>query len=600
MIFFLAIYLSTPIYGKEIPSFPPLAKKAENSIVRIAINSNVFSKNIERSAGTGFVISPTSIVTNLHVIARLSSKDSEISIRTKEGAFVKFKRIKRISALHDLAELEVEVVNAPGLTFGSLSSDEVYAFGHPKEGKSWQIRGESIKRFDTNYNFQINCYTPKGASGGPVLNNEGKVVGILHSATQYSASATLVKYLSELLQQPPLPLRNSEDLIREAYDNLKKSAEQGNANAQYVLGLHLAMKGKETEIESIKWYDKAAKQGHIEAQSQLQMLLLIYKDFAVIFDDPFQYLLKAAEQGNANAQVVLGNTLHEGKELNPRNTTAFTWYLKAAEQGNASALFALGQMYREGKGVYQSQKVAFEYFLEAAEKGHKKAQFNVAQKFRKEIEAIEVSNRLLGREANQFTVEQELEIATKSIEALTWYLKAVEQGYSPAMENMKILLREPKTKLALQKEESLAKRITKRILLVEALEKPPIEQFEIGKKFLKGDEDVEQSDETAFALFQAAAEAGLAEAQHEAGYMLIHGKGVDQSEFLGFIWLSRAEKQGFVPSRHLIDDLKEKESRFKKIHERAWEFLTSELRQTIPGMEPASLEDLCQVIWQTE
>ena len=493
----------------------------------------------------------------------------------------------------------MEVVNAPGLTFGSLSSDEVYAFGHPKEDKSWQIRGESIKRFDTNYNFSISCYKPKGASGGPVLNNEGKVVGILHSATQYSASATPVKYLNELLQQPLLPLRNSEDLIREAYDNLKKLAEQGNANAQYVLGLHLDMKGKETEIESIKWYHKAAEQGHIEAQSQLKMLLRIHKDLAVMFDDPFKYLLKAAEQGNASAQVVLGDILLHEEEPNTGNETAFKWYLKAAEQGNANALFALGQMYREGEGVHRSYKAAFEYFLEAAEKGHKEAQFNMAQKFKRDITQIE-----LGREANQFTVEQELEIATKSIEALTWYLKAVEQGYSPAMESIKTLLRVPQIKLALQREESLAKRITKWILMVEALKKPPIEQFEIGKKFLKGDEEVEQSDETAFALFEAAAEAGLAEAQHEAGYMLIYGKGVDQSESSGFIWLLKAQKQGYAPSQHLIDDLIEKESRLKKIHERAWEFLKSELRQTVLGtgseLPPMPKNHMCQIIWKRD
>ena len=591
MIFFFIIYLSTPIYGEEISSFPPLAQKAENSIVRIAINS--ISKDIEQSAGTSFVISSTSIITNLHVIASLSLKNSEISIRTKEGAFIKFKRIKRISALHDLAELEVEVVNAPGLTFGSLSSDEVYIFAHPKKGKSWQIKGENIKQFDTYYSFSVNRYKPKGASGSPALNNEGKVVGILRAATEYSVSATPVKYLNELLQQPPLALKNPEDLIREAYDNLKKAAEQGNANAQYILGLHLAMKGKEADIESMKWYHKAAEQGHVEAQFQLGMMLRTYKNIAVILGNPFKYLLKAAEQGYSSAQVMVGDILHEGKEPNPGNETALKWYRKAAEQENAAALFALGQMYREGKGVYQSQKVAFEYFLEAAEKGHKEAQFNMAQKFKRDITQIEV----LGREENQFTAEQELEIATKSIEALTWYLKAVEQGYSPAMESIKTLLRVPKIKLALQKEESLAKRITKWILLVEALEKPPIEQFEIGKKFLKGDEDVEQSDETAFALFHTAAQAGLAEAQHEVGYMFIYGKGVDQSESSGFIWLLRAAKQGFAPSSHLIDDLIEKESRLKKIHDRAWEFLKSELQQTVLGTESASPADPCQAQW---
>ena len=205
-IFFFIIYLPILIYGEEIPSFPPLVKKAENSVVKIAVNNNIFSKDFEIGVGTGIIISSTSIVTNLHVVAKLRSKDSEISIRTKDGAFVKFKRIKRTFALYDLAELEVEVVNASGLTFGSLSSDKVYAFGYPKEGKSWQIRGENVKQQNINYTFSADSYINKGSSGGPILNDKGEIVGIIHSAGGNYLLATPVKHLSELLQQPPLGL----------------------------------------------------------------------------------------------------------------------------------------------------------------------------------------------------------------------------------------------------------------------------------------------------------------------------------------------------------------------------------------------------------
>ena len=354
--------------------------------------------------------------------------------------------------------------------------------------------------------------------------------------------------MSILFSHESLPLKNPKDLIREAYDNLKKSAEQGNATAQFVLGhqFFLSMKGIQNDAEAIRWFRKAAEQGHVDAQYRLGMLL----DKYIMLSEPgmaFKYFLKAAKQGHILAQNTIGDILHKGDEPNPGNETALKWYLKAAEQGQANALFSLGLMYHDGNGVQQSDEKAFEYFLKAAKKGHKEAQFTVAQKFEED---------------------------TKYIEALKWYLKAAEQGHVTAPNRMEILLYNRKAKLALQKEDSLAKKVTKWILPDKAVHSSSEEQFKIGKKFLKGDAEVEQSYEIAFFLFLEAAEAGVAKARHEVGYMFIHGKGIDQSESAGFIWLLRAAEQGFAPSKQLIDDLIKKESRLKKIHDRALEFLS--------------------------
>lgn len=54
----------------------------------------------------------------------------------------------------------------------------------------------------------------------------------------------------------------------------RKAAEQGLAEAQYLLGF-IHDKGKEKEQnlrKAKKWYKKAAKEGHIEAQFNLAVL----------------------------------------------------------------------------------------------------------------------------------------------------------------------------------------------------------------------------------------------------------------------------------------------------------------------------------------
>ncbi len=64
----------------------------------------------------------------------------------------------------------------------------------------------------------------------------------------------------------------------EAIKWFKKSAEQGNMYSQYNLGtFYLTGQGgvKQDQVEATKWLEKAAKQGHIEAQ---HILFNILKD----------------------------------------------------------------------------------------------------------------------------------------------------------------------------------------------------------------------------------------------------------------------------------------------------------------------------------
>ena len=93
--------------------------------------------------------------------------------------------------------------------------------------------------------------------------------------------------------------------------NLRQSAEQGNAEAQYSLGLMYSSGDgiPKDKVEAAKWY------------------------------------LKAAEQGDASAQMNLGYLYSSGDGIPKDETEGEKWYRKSAEQGNANAQYSLGLMY---------------------------------------------------------------------------------------------------------------------------------------------------------------------------------------------------------------------------------------------------------------
>ncbi len=109
-------------------------------------------------------------------------------------------------------------------------------------------------------------------------------------------------------------------------------AEQGNANAQFFLGLMY---------------------GNGEGVPQ---------DYA----KALQWWRKAAEQGVAGAQYNLGIMYDNGRGVPQDSAKALQWYRKAAEQGYAKAQYNLGIMYGNGRGVPQDYAEAHMWFNLAA------------------------------------------------------------------------------------------------------------------------------------------------------------------------------------------------------------------------------------------
>ncbi len=87
---------------------------------------------------------------------------------------------------------------------------------------------------------------------------------------------------------------------------------------------------------------------------------------------------KAAEQGHAEAQQNLGVMYANGQGVAEDYGEAMKWYLKAAEQGDAHAQSILGFMYSEGQGVSQDYVRAYMWLSLAAKRDHEDAKYDRA------------------------------------------------------------------------------------------------------------------------------------------------------------------------------------------------------------------------------
>ena len=162
-------------------------------------------------------------------------------------------------------------------------------------------------------------------------------------------------------------------------DEIQKKAEQGDAEAQFDLGL-LYYNGEGVEqsrTKAAEWCRLAAEQGHAKAQFNLG----VSYDNGVGVEqnraEAAKWYRLAAEQGNIMAQVNLGVLYYGGKGVEQNHAEAAKWYRLAVKQGDARAQFNLGTLYYDGKGVEQSHAEAAKRFRLAAEKGDANAQFNL-------------------------------------------------------------------------------------------------------------------------------------------------------------------------------------------------------------------------------
>ena len=178
-------------------------------------------------------------------------------------------------------------------------------------------------------------------------------------------------------------------------EQLRQAADQGDAEAQYKLGVRY-VEGDgvpQDHREAVKWYRLAAERGYAAAQFTLGKMyaeagrgLSGWKPEGVPAQDlpeALRWLRLAADQGNAEAQHFLGVMSDIGLGVPLDHREAVKWYRMAAEQGHASAQHSLGGSYAEGEGVPQDYREAVKWYRKAAEQGHAWGQHSLGNSYAK-------------------------------------------------------------------------------------------------------------------------------------------------------------------------------------------------------------------------
>ena len=230
-----------------------------------------------------------------------------------------------------------------------------------------------------------------------------------------------------------------------------RSAEQGNADAQYHLGL-LYYDGRGVEQnyeEAVKWFTEAAKQNHAEALDCLGMFAENGYGMERDEQQAAEWYLQSAEQGNTDAQYRLGLLCFDGRGVEQNYEDAVRWFEKAAEQNHAEALKYLGICAENGYGLQQDESRAVKWYTQSAAQGNADAQYllgllysdgrGVEQDYEEALKWFEKA-----AEQNQREAEYELGLfyekghAVKQDfrQAFSWYIRSAGHGSAPAQDRL--------------------------------------------------------------------------------------------------------------------------------------------------------------------
>jgi uncharacterized protein len=165
--------------------------------------------------------------------------------------------------------------------------------------------------------------------------------------------------------------------FREAAESFRRAAEQGHAEAQYILStMYDAGQGVEQDdAEAARWERKAAEQGHAYAQANLSFRYYQANEFG----EAFAWCQRAAHSQLPWAMFNVGLMYRKGEGVEQSNTDAARWYRLAALKDYAEAQLKLAELYYLGLGIPQSYKQAAAWYRKAAELGNAEAQFQLGQ-----------------------------------------------------------------------------------------------------------------------------------------------------------------------------------------------------------------------------
>jgi uncharacterized protein len=169
-------------------------------------------------------------------------------------------------------------------------------------------------------------------------------------------------------------------------DQLRVTADQGNANAMLELGERLVQGlGVEANIdEALQWFHKAADAGNNQAWYDIGFVYSNGLKDSVNMTEAMKYFRKGADLGNADCQTSMGLIYQAGERIPGGLKTAdpveaAKWYLMAAEQDHTEAIQHLAMMNAMGMGIKQDDLEAVRWFRKGVELGNNDCKWGLGQ-----------------------------------------------------------------------------------------------------------------------------------------------------------------------------------------------------------------------------
>jgi hypothetical protein len=161
------------------------------------------------SMGSGFIVRRNGwIATNLHVITR----QRELAVTIPGRGELPVIEVIAADPEHDLAVIRVDADDLPVLRLGNSrgvrAGDPIVAIGHPLGFEDTISNGlvSAVRSVDDSLTvFQISAPIAPGSSGGPLIDDQGRVIGISTATVKQGQNINFgmpVAYLKEAIARP--------------------------------------------------------------------------------------------------------------------------------------------------------------------------------------------------------------------------------------------------------------------------------------------------------------------------------------------------------------------------------------------------------------
>jgi TPR repeat protein len=176
--------------------------------------------------------------------------------------------------------------------------------------------------------------------------------------------------------------QGAERDLEKAFHWFEKAAKQGHPEAQFETGRCYEFgEGVPEDLrQAARWFEEAAMQGHAEAQFYLGGLYWFGEGFERNEEKALNLWFLGAANGEPDCQHNLAAHYFNLGEKDPANyRKAYYWYRQAAEGGLPGDQYMVGLMCENGWGVKKDEHSALSWYKKAAAQNHSKARQRLSE-----------------------------------------------------------------------------------------------------------------------------------------------------------------------------------------------------------------------------